>query len=104
MAGSVVYRFSSVVTADFSRIEALHAVLTLSTGLVLELTGPNALEAAAVLRPSVIEGKRMRFARHAWAVHNLIGHPVMQLLAFFKLYDKALAVHEATVPACKGPK
>ena len=99
-----VFRYSLVATADFSRIEELQATVTLTTGEELSLSGSHALEAAYVLCPSVVEGRRMRFARHAWALHNLVGHPVMQLLAFFKLYDWAMWVHEATVPRCKGAK
>lgn len=45
---------------------------------------------------------RLRLAKRAWLVHNLVGHPLMQLLALFGCYRKAFAVHEATVPRPTG--
>jgi hypothetical protein len=99
-----VFRYSLVAVADFSRIAELKARVTLTTGEVLPLSGSHALEAAYILHPSVVEGQHLRFARHAWALHNLLGHPVMQLLAFCKLYKQAMWVHEVTVPKCKSPE
>jgi hypothetical protein len=60
--------------------------------------GIHVIEAIMLLCPQLLEGQRMRWARHAWAVHNLIGHPLMQLLAFFGAHRTALWVHDITVP------
>jgi hypothetical protein len=35
-------------------------------------------------------------------IHNIIGHPVMQLLAFFGFYRAAFWVHDKTVPRPVG--
>jgi hypothetical protein len=42
--------------------------------------------------------------RRAWLVHNLLGHPVMQLLALLRLYRWAFWAHDATVPQPRGRK
>jgi len=66
------------------------------------LTGPQAIEAVMALRPSALEGHRLKWPRHTWALHNLVGHPLMQLLAFVKLYKAAMWVHDVTVPKPKS--
>ncbi len=53
------------------------------------------------LCPEFMEGKRVKFIKHAWAIHNLVGHPVMQILSWFKLYKTAMHVHDKTIPAPK---
>jgi hypothetical protein len=56
------------------------------------------------LRPSCLEGKRLRWAKNKWLLHNVVGHPMMQGLAMLGLYDLAFKVHEATVPMPEGAK
>lgn len=34
-----------------------------------------------------------------WAVHNLVGHPLMQIFSWLGMKDLAAKVHDATVPA-----
>lgn len=63
-----------------------------------EITGSMAVEAIMLLRPSALEGKRMKWVRRAWMRHNLIGHPLLMLLALVGRVDLGLKVHEATVP------
>ena len=50
------------------------------------------------LCPSVMEGKEAKYARHAWAIHNLIGHPLMQIFASLHLPHLGIKIHDATVP------
>lgn len=40
----------------------------------------------------------MRRDRFKWAVHNLIGHPVMEILGWFGMYELGGWIHDATVP------
>lgn len=47
---------------------------------------------------------RIDWAKFMWAVHNLVGHPLMQILALFKFYDAAFWVHDVTVPKPRGAK
>lgn len=63
-----------------------------------EITGSLAVEAILQLRPSALEGKRMRWVKRAWMKHNLIGHPLLMLLSLIGRVDLGLKIHEATVP------
>ena len=87
--------------ADYSRIEELVLVVGFQ-GRSIEITGIDALESAMAMRPSCLEGKRLRWAKNRWLVHNLIGHPLMQLLAMIGRHDLAFRVHDATVPMPRG--
>lgn len=89
--------------ANYSRIEELVLIVGFNDQTI-RITGIDALESAMVLRPSCLEGKKLRWAKHRWLLHNLIGHPLMQLLALFGEYDLAFRVHEATVPMPRGAK
>jgi hypothetical protein len=67
----------------------------------LVVTGFAALELVWLIKPSALEGRRIKWAKHAWAVHNLIAHPVLQILAYFGKYRWAMWVHDITVPKPK---
>jgi hypothetical protein len=63
------------------------------------VSGLPALEFVMAEAPHLLEGvPGARRGKWAWAAHNLIGHPLMQLLAFAGLRDLAFRVHDATVP------
>lgn len=51
-----------------------------------------------VVKPSALEGQRLKWPKRAWMIHNLIGHPGMQLLALLGYYDLAMRLHEITIP------
>lgn len=70
----------------------------------LDLFDIDALELAYAVKPSAVEGKRLRYARGSWMVHNLLGHPLMQVLALFKLYRWAFWVHDKTAPRARGSR
>lgn len=88
----------SVDYFDFDNIVELKACLYLKSGVIIEAEGSDALELAMQTRPSVLEGKRLKFAKRAWLIHNLVGHPLMQFFALIGNYRKAFEIHEATVP------
>lgn len=64
----------------------------------LKAIGFDAIDAVMALRPSALEGKRFRFSKNAWLVHNLIGHPLMQVLSLAGCYKAAMWMHDATTP------
>lgn len=97
-AGSVVFDPADVSVVDFSEVESLRAKITMKDGQVLYATGPDVIDLAFLTRPSVLEGKRMRWVRHAWVVHNLVAHPAMQLLAFLGYGRLGVKIHDATIP------
>jgi hypothetical protein len=94
----------AISSVDFTDIENLQAVITMNTGMQVGVSGLNALELAMQIKPSVLESKRLRWPKFAWAVHNLVGHPLMQILAFFGAYSLAFRVHDGTVPKPVGRK
>lgn len=96
-AGSRLVRTDAVTSVDCSRVEELVIVVHHVDGS-FEVTGPDAIDVLMALRPSVLEGKRLRWARHAWAVHNLLGHPLLQVLVWLGQRRLGLAIHDATVP------
>lgn len=60
--------------------------------------GVEALNIIQTLCPSVLEGKRAKYVKNAWAVHNLIGHPLMQIFSWLKLPALGIRIHDATIP------
>lgn len=68
------------------------------------LKGNAAIEALMLLKPSALEGRRLRWVRNAWVLHNLVGHPLMQILCWLGLYQWGIAVHERTIPSPTGEK
>jgi hypothetical protein len=101
--GTHLLPIDRVDRADYSRIEELILVVE-HDGVETVIEGIDALEAAMLLNPACLEGKRMRWARNAWLVHNLVGHPLMQMLALFGFRRLALGVHDATVPRPLGAR
>jgi hypothetical protein len=95
--GTHLLPIDRIGSADYSRIEELVIVVE-HDGVCTTIEGIDALEAAMVLNPACLEGKRLRWARRAWVVHNLVGHPVMQILALFGMRKLGLFVHDVTVP------
>lgn len=88
---------------DYSRIETL-VLVVVHDGQQTVIEGIDALEAAMLLNPACLEGKRLRWARRAWLVHNLVGHPVMQILTLLGMRQLGLHIHDATVPKPRGPR
>ena len=64
--------------------------------------GAQAIEVILWTKPSALEGTHVRWIRHAWAVHNLVGHPLMQILVWLGFRKAAFAVHDGTVPGRDG--
>ena len=103
-------RLRQVTRISFGEIERLritvHYIDSEASGkeskLVVE--GIQAIDLLMDIKASVLENKRLKWARHAWAVHNLIGHPLMQLFAFLKQYRWAMLAHDLTIPHPLGRK
>lgn len=67
-----------------------------------EEEGIAAIDLAMRLGPQVLEGNPdFKFAKRSWAFHNLIAHPIMQLLALFGLTKLGLKIHDMTIPRPK---
>lgn len=63
--------------------------------------GNEAINIIMALCPAVLEGHRMKYARNAWAIHNLVGHPLMQIFSWLHLTQLGIWMHDITVPKPK---
>lgn len=69
----------------------------------MKVTGFNALMLMYTMAPTWLEGKPfVKWRKHSWVIHNIIGHPAMQLLAFCGLLRWAMYVHDITEPSPIG--
>jgi hypothetical protein len=64
-----------------------------------QLQGQAAVDLAFRLDPNVLEGNpEFKFPKRAWAFHNLIAHPLMQILSFLGFVKLGLRIHDSTIP------
>jgi len=101
--GDKIVNVANITHVDYRDIEELRVVVSHRGGMDMA-TGTQAIEIVMALNPAAFEGKRLQWLRHAWALHNFVGHPVMQLLSFMGAYRLALRVHDRTVPRPLGVK
>lgn len=87
-----------ILDVDLSEIESLIVRVRHSDIVQTTLRGHQAIDFVMELRPSALEGRRLRFARHAWAFHNLVAHPALQILTWIGLRELGLRIHDMTVP------
>lgn len=99
-----VYPIDSIVVVSLNRIEELRVDIVWDNGCNSVVTGMEAVRVVMQLCPQALEGRRLRWVRHAWALHNLIGHPLMQVFAFLRMHRAAMWVHDATIPKPRGAK
>ncbi len=99
--GHVVIFCDDIVRVDVTDIEKLELHVVTGDGTRSTSYGIHALEAAMRLCPEALESRRMRWYKHTWSIHNLVGHPVMQVLSFFGFYKTAFWFHDVTVPTPK---
>ena len=98
MAAGHLIRISDVRTVDYIGIEHGHVDITVNTGAVHRAEGFDAIEAVMLLKPGALEGKRLRWRRNAWAWHNFVIHPVMQVLVWLGYKKQAIRLHDGSVP------
>jgi hypothetical protein len=99
-------RASDVWRVETGRLESEGVVWVYMEGdsRGVELKGVPAIDFLMDNAPFMLEGRRMRWRRWDWALHNLAAHPLMQLLALCRLHRWAFAVHDYTIPRPKGAK
>lgn len=102
--GTQLVPFHAISRIDTSELENLRLVLHLQDGSQVLATGIDAFENVMILKPSALEGRRFSFMKRAWLVHNMVEHPLMQLLALLHLYKAAMWIHDRTVPAVRPIK
>lgn len=96
---SMLVQASMIRSIDVSNLESQTISVTLIDDRIVEVTGFAAVELVWLVKPSAIEGlPYIKWNKNAWVIHNMIAHPLMQILAWFKLYKWAIKVHDVTVP------
>lgn len=100
----LIFQPSEIEFIDFSRVEELIVTGQLKSGVTFTATNIFAIDLIMSVKPSVLEGRKLKWARHVWSFHNLVAHPVMQILAFMRFYNAAFWVHDVTVPRPSGKK
>lgn len=101
-AANILIPVTAVERADISCIENGIVDITYDGGKLVRVEGFDALEAVMLLNPSALEGRRLRWVKHAWAFHNLVAHPIMQIMVWIGLKKQGLWLHDVTVPKPLG--
>lgn len=100
--GEAIVPLSSVRALDIADVE--HGIVKVRYGddMIGTASDFDAFELIMLLKPCAIEGRRLRWAKHAWAFHNLVAHPVMQVLVWCGFKKTGLWLHDITVPKPTG--
>ena len=98
VADQLVLR-EKIEQVDCSELESHYRVKVHVEGSQLfVLEGQEALDLVMDIRPGMVEGKRFRFVRSAWAFHNLVAHPALQVLAWLGKTGAGFKIHDQTIP------
>jgi hypothetical protein len=102
-AGDIMLPVRDIDSIDISRIEQ-GMVTVAARGQRYNAHDFDAFEIVMLLQPSALEGRRLKWAKNAWAFHNLIAHPVMQIMVWLGFKKLAIRLHDATVPKPAGTR
>lgn len=96
--GTMLLPVASVQWVDLQALDLDGSIQVVTTHGVFTVKGAFAVRVLLDLKPESLEGKRVRWIKRAWTVHNLIGHPAMEILARLGLTAWGLKIHDATIP------
>jgi hypothetical protein len=97
-AGSELFPLSSIASIDTTLLVSSGTVAVNLKDKTITLSVPDSYDLLMQVKPSALEGRRLRWLRHRWALHNFIGHPIMQLLAICGYGKLGVKIHDKTVP------
>ena len=103
-AGDQLIPFTDVKRIDIANVEWASVKIITHSGEEWEATGIDAIEAVMLMKPSALEGRRLKWQQGAWVFHNLVGHPVMQIMAWMGFKRQAVRFHDFTTPTPKDFK
>lgn len=96
---TLIVSIDEIKSVNISEINTETIFVELWDDTIHPVTGFAALEIVWLLKPSALEGNNhIKWKKHMWAVHNIIAHPLMQILAWLRLYQLAIKIHDDTVP------
>ena len=98
IAGDEIIPVSEITGVDISRLQSHQSVIVRTATGEFIAEGFHAVEAVYAVKPSALEGRRLRWRRHAWAFHNTFGHVGLQLLVWMRLPKLGLRWHDYTCP------
>ena len=94
-----IVNYDIIESVDYGALAILGSVLVHYKNKINEpVEGADAFNLVMDLCPEALEGEGLKYRRHAWSVHNIIGHPLMQICAWLGLSKLGLKIHDATVP------
>jgi len=101
-AGQSLIPLSLVEEVGLEEVEADVVRIRWGGGQIAYARGFDAVEAVMLTRASALEGRRLRWRKGAWALHNVLAHPLMQILAWLGFTRLAIRLHDATTPTPRG--
>lgn len=103
-AGDKIIPMIWVHEIDIESIEEGFITITTYEGKIYKSYGFDAIETIMAFKPSALEGRRLKWNKNAWAFHNFIAHPIVQILAWVGLKRQAVRFHDWTTPTPRGFK
>lgn len=88
-----IHRIDTTYLEELCEIEVVSI-----TGTRYKLSGQATVDFLMRLAPHCLEGKKLKFIKHSWALHNLLGHPILQICSWLKLTKLGFWFHDNTVP------
>ena len=102
MAQSHLIPTHTIISADYTALETGIVTIHCENNKTYKATGFDAIEAVYILKPGVLEGRRLRWQRGVWAWHNMVIHPLMQIYVWLGYKKKAIALHDISIPKPVG--
>lgn len=97
-AGHRLIRVDDISSVDLECLEDYRVTVKTKMDGILDLFDLDAIELVMLLKPSALEGRKLKTLRHRWILHNLVGHPAMQLLSILGFSKLGLKIHDRTTP------
>lgn len=97
-AGNRLIPIAQIRHVDVTDIDQDCVEIVLVDGGTAIAHGFDAVEVIFQLKPSALEGRRLRWKKGAWRFHNWVGHPLMDLLAMLGFKKQAIRWHDYTTP------
>ena len=87
-----------ITRVDTSRLMSDHIVTVYTREGSWTASDFHAIEVVMAMKPSAMEGKRFRWSKGTIWFHNIVGHPVMQIMAWAGYGHAAIRFHDWTTP------
>ena len=103
-AGDHIIPIVWVEDINIETIEQGFITITTYKGVEYKSYGFDAIETIMAFKPSALEGRRLKWKKNAWFFHNMIAHPIVQILASLGFKRQAVKFHDWTTPTPRGFK